>query len=47
MNSPDLATTASAIPVISGEPFVVQQHKIPLAAKVEVTAFLAVPVPVY
>ena len=41
------ATVASAIPVITGEPVVVQPHKIPLAAKVAGTAFLAVLVPVY
>ena len=38
---------APAIPVIAGEPVAVQQHKIPLAAKVAGSAFLAVLVPVY
>jgi hypothetical protein len=37
----------SAIPVIVGEPVAVQKHKIPLAAKVAGSAFLAVLVPVY
>ncbi len=35
------------MPGIAGEPVVAQQHKIPLAAKVAGTAFLAVLVPVY
>ena len=47
MKSRAPATIAVAVPVISDEPFVVQQHKIPLAAKVAGTAFLAVLVPVY
>jgi hypothetical protein len=41
------ATDASGIPVIAGEPVVVQQRKIPLAANMAGTAFLAVLVPVY
>jgi hypothetical protein len=47
MKSEAPATVASAIPVTAGGPVVVQPHKIPLAAKVAVTAFLAVLVPVY
>jgi hypothetical protein len=41
------APVASAIPVIAGEPVVVQPHKIPLAAKVAGAAFLAVLIPIY
>jgi hypothetical protein len=41
------ATVVSAIPVTAAEPGDVQPHKIPLAAKLAVTAFLAVLVPVY
>ena len=47
MKSEAPATVASIIPVIAGEPVAVQQHKIPLAAKVAGTAFLAVLVPIY
>src|ERR1035438_7387520 len=47
MKSAAPATVGSAIPVVAGEPVTVQQHKIPLAAKVAGTAFLAVLVPVY
>ena len=47
MKSEAPATVASAMPVTAGEPGVVQPHKIPLAAKVAITAFLAVLVPVY
>src|ERR1039458_8042640 len=47
MKSEAPATVASAIPVTVGEPVVVQPRKIPLAAKVAGTAFLAVLVPVY
>jgi hypothetical protein len=47
MKSAPPATIVSAIPVIAGEPVVVQRHQIPLAAKVGGTAFLAVIVPVY
>jgi hypothetical protein len=47
MKSEALATVASAIPANAGETSVVQQHKIPLAAKVAGTAFLAVLVPIY
>ena len=41
------ATVASAIFVTADKPVVVQPHKIPLAAKVTATVFLAVLVPVY
>jgi len=37
----------TAVPDVAGEPVAVQQHKIPLAAKVAGTVFLAVLVPVY
>ena len=47
MKSEAPAIVASAIPVIAGEPVVVQPHKIPLAAKVAGTAFLAVLIPIY
>ncbi|HEV2436393.1 MAG TPA: hypothetical protein VG077_10375 [Verrucomicrobiae bacterium] len=47
MKSEARATVASARPVTAGEPGVIQPHKIPLAAKVVITAFLAVLVPVY
>ena len=47
MKSAAHATVASGIPVIAGEPVVVPQQKIPLAAKMAGTAFLAVLVPVY
>ena len=47
MKSTAHATVASGIPVITGEPVVVQRHKIPLAAKVVGTTFLTVLVPVY
>jgi hypothetical protein len=47
MNSRTPATIVVAVPVISGEPFVVQQHKVPLFAKIAGTAFLAVLLPVY
>ena len=47
MKSRAPATIAVAVPVISGEPFVVQQRKVPVAAKVAGTAFLAVLVPIY
>ena len=47
MKSEAPTTVASAIPVTVGEPVIVQPHKIPLAAKVAGTAFLAVLVPVY
>jgi hypothetical protein len=40
-------TIASAIPTFAGEPVVVQPHKIPLAAKLAGTVFLAILVPVY
>jgi hypothetical protein len=40
-------TVASGIPVLATKQVVVQQHKIPLAAKVAGTAFLTVLVPVY
>jgi hypothetical protein len=40
-------TVTSAMPVAAGEPGAVRLHKIPLAAKVAITAFLAVLVPVY
>ena len=41
------AIVASIMPVMARQPVVVQPRKIPLAAKVAVTAFLAVIVPVY
>jgi hypothetical protein len=41
------AAVASAFPDTAGEAVVLQPHKIPLAAKVAGTAFLAVLVPVY
>ena len=47
MKSEAPTTVASAIPVTVGEPVIVQPHKIPLAAKVAGTAFLAVLVPIY
>ena len=47
MKSAAHATAASGIPVITGEPIVASQHKIPLAAKMAGTAFLAILVPVY
>ena len=47
MKSEAPAPVASAIPVIAGEPVVVQPHKIPLAAKVAGAAFLAVLIPIY
>ena len=47
MKSGTPAAAASGIPIIAGEPVVVQQRKIPLAVKVADTAFLAVLVPVY
>ena len=47
MNSEAPAAVASAIPVIARERVAVQPHKIPLAAKLAVTAFLAVLLPVY
>jgi hypothetical protein len=47
MKSGRPTTVASGIPVTAGEPVVVPQHKIPLAAKMAGTAFLAVLVPVY
>lgn len=47
MKSEAPATVASAIPVTVGEAVVVQPPKIPLAAKVAGTAFLAVLVPIY
>ena len=47
MKSRAAATIAAAVPVISSEPFVVQQHKVPVSAKVAGTAFLVVVVPVY
>jgi hypothetical protein len=47
MKSAAPPVVGSAIPVIAGEPVVVQQHKIPLAAKVAGTVFLAILVPVY
>ena len=47
MKSEVPATVASAMLVAAGEPVVVRPHKIPLAAKVAITAFLAVLVPVY
>jgi len=47
MNSKAPATGASLIPVIIRERFTARTHKIPLAAKVAGTAFLAVLVPIY
>jgi hypothetical protein len=47
MKSEAPVTVASAIPVTARERVAVQPHKIPLAAKVAGTAFLAVLVPVY
>ena len=47
MESETPVTVVSIMPVIAGKPVVVQPHKIPLAAKVAGTAFLAVLVPVY
>src|ERR1017187_2045125 len=47
MNFESPATVASAIPVIARERVAVQPHKIPLAAKLAITAFLAVLLPVY
>jgi hypothetical protein len=47
MKSATSATVASSVLVIAGEPVVVQQRRIPLAAKVAGIAFLAVLVPVY
>jgi hypothetical protein len=47
MKSATPSTVASAIPVIAGEPVVVQHHNIPQAVKVAGTAFLAILVPVY
>src|SRR5580692_8105682 len=47
MKSTALVTIASAVPVVSREPFVVQQHKVALFAKIAGTAFLAVLIPVY
>ena len=41
------ATVGSATPATADEPVAVQPHKIPMAAKVAVTVFLAVLVPVY
>lgn len=47
MKSDALATAGSVLPVAVEEPVVVQRHRIPLAAKVAGTAFLAVLVPIY
>jgi hypothetical protein len=47
MKSETPATIFSIIPVTTGEPIVVQPHKIRPAAKVAITAFLAVLVPIY
>jgi len=47
MKSEAPAIVASANPVIAGERAVVQPHKIPLAAKVAGTVFLAILVPIY
>jgi len=47
MKSRAASTIVAAVPVISSEPFVVQQNKVPLAAKIAITAFLAVLVPIY
>ena len=47
MNPEAAVAVASSIPVAAHERGVVQARKIPLAAKVAVTAFLAVLVPVY
>jgi hypothetical protein len=47
MKSAASATATSAIPVGVGEPVVVQPHRIPMAAKLAGTAFLAVLLPVY
>jgi hypothetical protein len=47
MNSEPPATFAASIPGTARERVAVQPHKIPLAAKVAGTAFLAVLVPVY
>ena len=47
MNSETAATVVSVIPVTAREGAAVQTRKIPLAAKVAGTAFLAVLVPVY
>jgi hypothetical protein len=47
MKSAAPPSVASAIPVVASEPAIVQQHRIPLAAKVAYSAFLAVLVPVY
>ena len=41
------ATGDSAVPVAASKPVAVQAHKIPLAAKVACTVFLAILVPVY
>jgi len=47
MNSEGTTTIIRAIPIAAAEQPAVQRPKIPLAAKVAVTAFLAVLVPVY
>ena len=47
MKSEAPAVVVSILPVGTGEPAVVKPRKIPMAAKVTVTAFLAVMVPVY
>jgi len=47
MKSAAPATVASVIAATAVEAGVVQEHKIPLAAKVAGTAFLAVLVPIY
>jgi hypothetical protein len=47
MKSEAPATVASAVPANAGETSAVQQHLIPLAAKLAGAAFLAVRVPIY
>ncbi len=47
MKSAAPSTVAAAIPATAGATVVVQHHRIPLAAKVAGTAFLAILVPVY
>jgi hypothetical protein len=47
MKSEAPTTVTKAIPITAGEQPIIQQHKIPLAAKVAGTIFLAVLVPIY